>query len=247
MEPDGLEARIADADQRSGRSKAQTGKVTWAFDEWRLAERELLAFLRLGLKLSKEGFDRLWDEIGRMPASEDGPERIDLFDEATDGLSPLQFDWLLMNLVVRDAVTLYEVYLEKALHEVAEYRVGATVVGERSPEWNKLKSIYRSVFKTDPDPVDVRAVTRLRNLLTHRRGELRTDSLRAQYDTKEYGFPDIWIRLEPETVERHLGTLAASVARIDDAMHGLAWGRAAFGPDLQEQLVAAAPWLFEDE
>ena len=170
MEPDGLEARIADADQRSCLSKAQTGKVTWAFDEWRLAERELLAFLRLGLKLSKEGFDRLWDEIGRMPASEDGPERIDLFDEATDGLSPLKFDWILMNLVVRDAVTLYEVYLEKALHEVAEYRVGATVVGERSPEWNKLKPIYRRIFKTDPEPVDVRAVIRLRNLLTHRRG-----------------------------------------------------------------------------
>jgi hypothetical protein len=244
MEPDELEAWIADADQRSGRSKAHTGKVTRAFDEWRLAERELLAFLRLGLKLSKEGFDRLWDEIGRMPASEDGPERIDLFDVATDGLSPLQFDWLLMNLVVRDAVTLYEVYLEKALHEVAEYRVGATVVGERSPDWNNLRPIYRGIFKKDPEPVDVHAVIRLRNLLTHRRGELRTDSLRAEYDTKEYGFPDIWIRLEPETVVRHLDTLAASVARIDDTMHGLAWGRGPFGPELQEQLVAAAPWLF---
>jgi hypothetical protein len=84
----------------------------------------------------------------------------------------------------------------------------------------------------------------LRNLLTHRRGELRTDALRAEYDTKEYGFPDIWIRFEPQTVVRHLDTIPASVARIDRVMHGLAWGRAPFGPELQEELVAAAPWLF---
>lgn len=60
-------------------------------------------------------------------------------EDEVDGTGSLQFDWLPMNFVVRDGVTLYEVHLDDALHEVAS-RVGATVIGEKSPPRSKLDS-----------------------------------------------------------------------------------------------------------
>lgn len=52
-------------------------------------------------------------------------------------MSSLQFDSLLMNLVVHKELTLYEVHLDNALHDVAS-RVSASVVGEKSPPRSKL-------------------------------------------------------------------------------------------------------------
>jgi hypothetical protein len=166
-------------------------------------------------------------------------------DAEVDGLSPRQFDWLLMNIVVRDGVTLYEVYLEKALHEVAD-TVGLTVVGEKSPRRRQIKNVYVDVFAEDPAPDDVEAVIALRDLLTHRRGELRTEVLRERYDTAEFDLPDISGRLESGTVIEHLDTLAESVERIDRVMFPLAWG-AALPSDMRTRLIEKASWLFVRE
>lgn len=223
---------------------ADAGLVTRAFDDWRLAERELRAFLRVGLEFSAEGYGARWERLSRQPSDGEGPELIDLMDAEVEGLSSLQFDWLLMNLVVCDGVTLYEVYLEKALHEVGS-RVGATVVGEKAPFRSQIKAIYPAAFGENPAPDDVKAVMALRDLLTHRRGELCTDALRDRYDTAEYDLPDLSVRLTPEIVTDHLDTLSTSVDRIERVLFPLAWGRESLAQDIRDRLIRDARWLFE--
>jgi hypothetical protein len=216
--------------------------VTRSYDDWRFGDRELRAFLRVGLELSAEGYEARWNRLSQEPSDGEGPELIDLMEAEVDGLSSLQFDWLLMNIVIRDGVTLYEVFLEKALYEVAEL-VGVTVVGERSPSWRQIKGAYAGVFRVDPAPKAVERVIALRDLLTHRRGELRTKALQERYDTAEYGFPDLSVRLKPNDVVRHLDTLAKSVARIDQVIFPPASGNG-LAPDARERLIKQASWLF---
>ncbi len=68
------------------------GRVTRAFDEWRLEERYLREFLRLGLRFADEGYQRLWDDIAARPSDGEGPDQIDLMDRATGGFTDWQYD-----------------------------------------------------------------------------------------------------------------------------------------------------------
>lgn len=221
-----------------------SGLVTRAFDDWQMAERGLRAFLRLGREFSDEGYESRWDRLSKLASDGEGPELEDLFYDETGGLTSIEFDWLLMNLVVRDGVTLYEVYLETVLHEVVAHRVHGTNVGEASPQWRQMTTVFKRAFGVDIEPSEVREVIALRHLLTHRRGELRTDALRKQYDTKEHDFPDIAVRLEPDEVFGHLGKVAAAVERVDRVMFPYAWGNEPISHEMHDELLLAAPWLF---
>ena len=233
---------------REGRANGDwnpgAGLVTRAYDDWHLAEKGLRAFLRLGQEFSEEGYESRWERIAKSPGSENGPEIEDLFYDETSGLTSIEFDWLLMNLVVRDGVTLYEVYLETVLHEVVSYRVHGTTIGETSPQWKQMTSVFKRTFETDIEPPAVKKVLALRHLLTHRRGELRTEALRKQYDTKEYDFPDISVRLKPDEIFGHLDALAGVVEEVDRIMFPYAWGHAPVPHEMHDALLLSAPWLF---
>jgi hypothetical protein len=224
---------------------AESKRVSRAYDDWRLAEQGLRAFLRVGLEFAEEGYDSRWQRLSAMPSDGEGPELIDLMDNEVDGLTQIDYDWLLLNLVLRDGATLYEVYLEKVLHEVVSMKVHGTTFGEKSPIWPQIRKVYKEAFGLPVDPPDVKAVVDLRNLLTHRRGELLTETLRAQYDTNRDGLPDVWVDLKADGVTNHLDTLAAQVDRIDAVMYPIAWGEAPVEHDLHDMLLLSAPWLFE--
>lgn len=221
-----------------------SGLVTRAYDDWHMAEMGLRSFLRLGREFSDEGYESRWERLSKLPGDEDEPDLDELFYDETGGLTSFEFDWLLMNLVVRDAVTLYEVYLETVLHEVVTHRVHGTTVGEVTPQWRQLTAVFKRAFGVEIDTPHVKEVVALRHLLTHRRGELRTDALRKQYDTKEHDFPDIAVRLEVDDVLGHLDNLAAAVEQVDRAMFPYAWGHAAIPHEMHDELLLAAPWLF---
>ena len=221
-----------------------TGGVTRAFDEWRLSEDRLRTFLRLAREFSGPAYQTIWDRLSAAPSDGEGPELIDLFEGEVAGLHENDFDWLLTSLVLRDCVTLYEVYLEKVLYETVSFRFHAVEFRERSPNWNQVRKVFIEVFGVTVDPSNVCDVIDLRNLLTHRRGELVTEALRDKYDTKEYDFPDIWVRLEPEAVIAHLDTLAAAAAVVDGVMWPIAWGKAPISHEKHDALLLAAPWLF---
>ena len=64
------------------------------------------AFLRFGLRFGEEGLTRHWEEIENRPS-----------DPRARGVRLHEFEWMLAAAAVRDAVTLYEVYLEQAAEE----------------------------------------------------------------------------------------------------------------------------------
>jgi hypothetical protein len=83
-----------------------------------------------------ERYERVWNELGEQPASEDGPALPDLFYRAVDGLEPLDYHWMLQAAVVRDGVSAFAVYLEKVGAEVLR-RHGYTWAVQlgRTPVW----------------------------------------------------------------------------------------------------------------
>lgn len=141
-------------------------------------------------------------------------------------------------------MTLYEVYLEKVLYETVSFRFHGVEFREKSPNWNQLRKVFNEAFGVTVDPSNVRDVIDLRDLLTHRRGELVTEALRDRYDTKQYDFPDVWVRLEPEPVIEHLDTLAGAAAVVDEVMWPIAWGKAPISHEMHDALLLAAPWLY---
>jgi hypothetical protein len=88
------------------------GRCTRAYAEWQLGDREVRAFLKLGLRHSADGYEATWRRLSREPSDGEGPDLFDLMDQELDGLTSIQFDWLLVNMTLRDGVTLYELYLE---------------------------------------------------------------------------------------------------------------------------------------
>jgi hypothetical protein len=202
------------------------GNVTQSFDEWKLVERDLRAFLRLGLQFGAAEYARLWKEAGEEPGWDDGPEQVDTFEAKVDSLWEQDYAWMHLSGVLRDAVSAFEVYLEKAREEVLAHHGYSVVVPERSPSWKQLNTFFGQLglaVYTD----DVEGVVELRNFLTHRRGELRTEELRAQYQATHSDdvFPPLTIELTHDRVLAAMEMLAHSVREIDASAYEYSWGR----------------------
>lgn len=113
-------------------------------------------------------------------------ELPDPFHGAVGGLWPHDFEWMHPSGALKDAVTAFEVYLEKAAEE-ALHRHGLTLPkkkNDQSPGWCGLVGFWKKLC-VDVGPPEVRQVRNLRHLLTHRRGELRTEKLRSEHQDPE--------------------------------------------------------------
>jgi hypothetical protein len=216
----------ADQDNRaSGPSwKERQGRVSQAFDEWWLVEQDLRAFLRLGLEFAENEYNRLWQESSEEPAHEDSPELIDVFEAKVSNLHQTEFNWILLAAVLREAVSSFEVYLEKAREEVLRHHSQPIAVAERSPNWRELEAFFGQLGITIRSS-DVDNVVKLRNFLTHRRGELRTEKERTEFQQTRPGeLPPLEVELTREEVEAAMDTLATAVRAIDRAVYEYTWG-----------------------
>lgn len=201
------------------------GRVTRAFDDWRLEDSYLRAFLSLGLAFSSEGYQQRLDDIAHQPSDGEGPDLFDLMDEAVGGLTSDQYEQIHLSGTLRDGVTIFEMYFEKAFAEVLQRQVGSrTTLPEHSPRWDCLRDAWRSLTGFDIQAGQVADIRQLRHWLTHQRGELRTDVQRERYDTLEFGFPDEALRLTQQSVVDDLEGLAAVIREADIAAHALSWG-----------------------
>ena len=94
---------------------------TRAFDEWRLVDRDIRAYLRFGLKIVDHAYDEIWNEAANEPSSGEGPELPDVFHKRVDGIWSHDFQWMFLSGGLKDAVTAYEVYMEKAMEEILQH------------------------------------------------------------------------------------------------------------------------------
>lgn len=201
------------------------GTVSRAFDDWKLVHQDIRAFMRLGLRFSTEAYDAIWERISHEPAEDDSSDIPELFHREVEGLWQNDFKWMLLAAVVKDAVSAFEVYLERGADEVLEHHGLAFV--RRNPEsalyWRELVAFYNDYLGILIETDEVKPIRNLRHFLTHKRGELRTDALREKFQTPE----DEWAlnaTLRDSDVERHLDTLAGEVRRIDPKVYQFSWG-----------------------
>jgi hypothetical protein len=200
------------------------GKVSQAFNDWFFVEADQRSFLRLGLEFARENYARFWKEAGEEPWYDDGPEQLEVFEDRVDGLHEADFEWMLLAAVLREAVTGFEVYLEKAREEVLLHQGRPTEIPERSPRWSVLAEFFTQLG-AEIDGAEVEAVRTLRHFLAHRRGELRTA------EQREHFAPDDprWAanaELSETQVLRDMDALAASIRSCDSHVYSYTWGGA---------------------
>lgn len=193
----------------------QQGRVSTAFNDWYLVDQDQRTFLRIGLQLAREKYDEVWEQASHEPGDPDGPELVDVFDDRIGGLWPHDYEWMHLAGVLRDSVTNFEVYLEKASSEV----LGSHgLKWDGSPRWGELKRLARALGIT-LESDDVREVRDLRHFLTHQRGELRTEDQRRKFaqDSTDV-IPPIVVELGEESVLTAMDRLARAVRSIDPAI-----------------------------
>ena len=233
------------------------GVVSHAFDDWKQTDAEIRAYLETS---------RAWVQSAYAAAEIDADEEfsasfdpdvddpgwgpVGLYLEKAGGLWPSDFFWMLRSGVLRDAVTAYEVYLEKAVEEVLKrlrfkaeggeiLRPVATVSRNHlSPSWTTLKQIHEAVGST-VDPVPVEYVRELRHFLSHQRGELRSRELRDRYSHE--GDPDDWhvgeasvygdVPLSHNRVLAMMDDLGDAVRAVDPPIWRHTWGRQSLPSD----------------
>lgn len=201
------------------------GRVSRAFDQWKLIDHDQRTFLRLGLEFASREYDRLWQESGQEPYDEDGPDHLESFENKVGGLHQHDFDWMHLSGVTTDAVTNFEVYLEKAREEILAHHGRPTVPAEESPKWGQIRRFFAQ-FGIEVDTEDVKQVRGPRHFLSHRRGELRTEELRDTFQvTHSDRFPPWYVELDPARVIAALDVLATAVRAIDASVYEYSWGR----------------------
>ncbi len=113
--------------------------TTRAFGEWRAIDHDSRVFLELTTTVMSERFDVLWKEIGERPGDPDGyDEVIDIFDREVK-IQPIDYHWMLEAAVVRDAVTAFEVYLEKVGSELGH---DWKAKDGKSPFWDSMTKYF---------------------------------------------------------------------------------------------------------
>lgn len=222
--------------------------VSRAYDDWCLVEADIRAFLNLTVQWVTSAHEEAWAAAQAEADRVFDPDRHDIdlpvgfYEEKTSQLWSQNHLWMVNAAALKDAVTAFEVYLEKsALEVVGRYGFQFSTGRLESPPWSQLKAVHEVLgTKIDPDPV--RYVRSLRHLLTHQRGELRTPESREKFvheseDDHRYGRE---VALDPQRVTQFMNDLAATVADCDRRVWGMAWGSLTV-PDLSPLAGSRGP------
>ncbi|MFF2173150.1 hypothetical protein [[Kitasatospora] papulosa] len=226
-----------------------SGTVSRAFEDWKWNDRENRAFLQLSAQWSERAYQQAWDEAEEAmnrrfdPDRHYGDEHVDIFDDAVDGLWPHTYTWITEATAIKNAVTAFEVYLEKALQEAIGSSL--TLNGEEhciklavpprfeSPGWKTLVTAHE-VLGSSVDSDEVMWARELRHLLTHQNGELRSDAALARFrdadaengqDESRRVFVGGKVSLGNPRVLKTLDSLAAVVRAADAPVWALCWSQ----------------------
>jgi hypothetical protein len=196
----------------------QAGTVSRAFDEWRVTDREIRAYMSVSMQLAETEYNRRWEESMSELGEDGDPE------DAIEGLNAFDYQWMLLSSVLKDAVTTFEVYLEKAATEVLNrHQLNFKLRPGRTVEWRDLVSFYKRYLALDVSTDEVKRIRQLRHLLTHSRGELRTEELRKEFGDRGDVFLSYNAELTQEKVLKMLDELGEVVRAVDPTMWRFAW------------------------
>jgi hypothetical protein len=206
--------------------KEGLGIVTASFEMWKMADREQRVFLTRTAELIDSANEVVWDQLEQTaaPMTADGiflrPEPIDIFYAEIGGLMPEDHHWYLCASVLKDAVTTFEVYLESAMTEVWTRTRQDVRWKDKGPFWPDLEKTWKQTFGLDVETDEVADIRRLRNLLTHRRGEPRSQTERERFGLEEYER----VSLSEDRVLAAMEAIGDQVRRLDPSPHAAAWG-----------------------
>lgn len=197
---------------------------TEAYERWVMAKVEISGLLALGTDWMDEALQKLWDEIGREP-SDGETEWEDEFHDRTHGAGWEFPNWVIAS-ALKDAVTAFEVFLEQLREELLNW-IGYTATHRtdtRTPSFPELREFFGTLGYEVEVP-DVKKIRDRRHLLTHKRGEMRTEGdLALCHDARpdqepRYG-PTIGepLRLTAWGVRQDLAALDQVASGLDVAM-----------------------------
>jgi hypothetical protein len=225
------------------------GTVSRAFADWRRADDENHAFLALSSKWSTKAYEKEWrnaeEEFSRVfdPERHYGDEHVGLFEEAVGGLWPDAYGWMVEAAALKNGVTAFEVYLERAIEEVVS-SWSVTIGGQKfmprmiapkgleSPSWPTLVRAH-SILGSTVNTTQVCWARDLRHLLTHQNGELRTEealekfrdeSSESSADLVDRTYVGGKVRLGGPRVLTALDQLADVICRSDAYVWDYTWG-----------------------
>ena len=134
---------------------------------------------------------------------------------------------MLQASVVRDGVSAFEAYLEKAGAEVLQkHGYSWKVRLGRTPEWRDMVIFFSHYLDIEVDTERVNHIRQLRHNLTHLRGELRTPAQQEKFgQNDESNFPNYRAELSAETVTAVLNDLAVVVHRVDPVAWRFIYGK----------------------
>lgn len=208
---------------------------------WDPIEADLRTFLALTTERMGNAYDAMWQELrSNISNSADHypsgvPDSLDFYERF--GLLQDDYLWMLRAAVLRDAVTAFEVYLEKAVDAVLNREVELgngergrlrwNVKPHRSPTWESIVKVH-GVLGCDLNTPTVKYVRELRHLLTHQRGELRTDQQRLGFsqdagNRRGLSGTDRDVSLSARRVEAMLNDLANAVRSCEDVSLNYYW------------------------
>lgn len=200
-----------------------TGTVTRAWDEWFFVDQDQRTWVRQSLRWATERYDSEWERIQSEPGDPNGPDPFDLLTRRMGGLLKHEYEWLTLAASVRDAVSAYEIYLAKAFDEVLASHGKRRQAGHRTPNWKAL-STYFLILGVDVRPQAVGEILELRNVLTHKRGELRTADDRARFARDSGMWGDRLAHLDLAKVIDFLDELGRATRIVDPLAWAYSWG-----------------------
>jgi hypothetical protein len=203
---------------------ADFGTMTIACDNWKWTYDEIRGFLHQTQEWSTERAEAADARTRSMDFSDDGPDWETVFASHYGPLMPNEHEYLLLSAVIRDAVSAYEVYLTQALDEVLNRQVCSRKSPDETPRWGELRRYY-GVLGLDPRPEKVDVLIQLRDILTHRRGELRTEGHRNLFaaTTTEAPFVLTLADLKEQRVVDFLVMLHETVQALDPVLWAYSW------------------------
>lgn len=155
---------------------------------WQMEETRVRAFLKSTNRGMGAWFGERWEAAAAEATSIFDPEQDGddlqavLFDRDV-GVWPSDYFWQLSSAVVKDAVALYEIFLEQMANAVL-HRFGARLANlqtENSWRWPECEAFYAHYIGVSVTPPKLESALWIRNKLAHLRDELRTDAGRAEF------------------------------------------------------------------